>query len=79
MKKDRKAIPTATRAKRTRGVGSGLCNVAIGSTYTEMELDFLKAVDAYKRNNQRPFPSWSEVLAILISLGYRRVAEPTPI
>ena len=75
MKKKTKSIPTATRKKRTRG----LCEVAIGSTYTQNELDFLKAVDAYKRNHGRAFPSWSEILAILISLGYRKVAEPTPI
>ncbi|VTR92806.1 Uncharacterized protein OS=Planctomyces maris DSM 8797 GN=PM8797T_17994 PE=4 SV=1 [Gemmata massiliana] len=37
----------------------------------------MKAMDRYKRENRRPFPTWSEVLEILRSLGYRRVAEPT--
>jgi hypothetical protein len=45
--------------------------------YTEEELEFMKAMERYKRENRRPFPTWSEVLEVLRSLGYRRVAEPT--
>jgi hypothetical protein len=37
----------------------------------------MKAMDQYKRDNRRPFPTWSEVLEVLRALGYRRVAEPT--
>jgi len=37
----------------------------------------MKAMDRYKRENRRPFPTWSEVLEVMRSLGYRRVAEPT--
>ena len=33
------------------------------------------AVDDYKRANDRPFPSWSEVFEIVHYLGYRKVAE----
>lgn len=32
------------------------------------------AVDEYKRVNDRPFPSWSEVFEIVQYLGYRKVA-----
>ena len=45
--------------------------------YTDDESDFMKAMDRYKRENRRPFPTWSEVLEVLRSLGYRKVAEPT--
>jgi hypothetical protein len=45
--------------------------------YTDEESEFMKAMDRYKRENRRPFPTWSEVLEVLRSLGYRRVAEPT--
>ena len=41
------------------------------------DTDFMKAMDRYKRENRRPFPTWSEVLEVMRSLGYRRVAEPT--
>jgi hypothetical protein len=45
--------------------------------YNDEETDFMKAMDRYKRENRRPFPTWSEVLEVMRSLGYRRVAEPT--
>ena len=45
--------------------------------YSDDEIEFMKAMDQYKRDNRRPFPTWSEVLEVLYALGYRRVAEPT--
>ena len=45
--------------------------------YNDEETAFMKAMDRYKRENRRPFPTWSEVLEVLRSLGYRKVAEPT--
>jgi hypothetical protein len=41
--------------------------------YDEAETSFMKAMERYKRENRRPFPTWSEVLEVLISLGYRKV------
>ncbi len=38
-------------------------------------LEFVMAVDDYKRANDRPFPSWSEVFEIVHYLGYRKVEE----
>ena len=38
------------------------------------QLDFIKAMDEYKRVNDRPFPSLTEVLDVVLYLGYRRVA-----
>lgn len=37
-------------------------------------LQFIMAVDEYKKINERPFPSWSEVFEIIQYLGYRKVA-----
>jgi hypothetical protein len=45
--------------------------------YTDDEIQFMKSMDQYKRDNRRPFPTWSEVLEVLRALGYRKVAEPT--
>jgi hypothetical protein len=45
--------------------------------YSEEEIIFMRAMDQYKRDNRRPFPTWSEVLEVLNSLGYRKVAETT--
>ena len=35
-------------------------------------LEFIEAVDRFKKQHGRPFPSWSEVLLIVRQLGYRR-------
>ena len=45
--------------------------------YSGCEVEFMRAMDDYKRKSGRPFPTWSEVLEVLISLGYRKVAEPS--
>jgi hypothetical protein len=43
--------------------------------YNDEEIIFMKAMDQYKRSNRRPFPTWSEVLEVLRSLGYRKTEE----
>lgn len=35
-------------------------------------LEFIAAIDRFKKEHGRPFPSWSEVLLIVHQLGYRR-------
>jgi hypothetical protein len=45
--------------------------------YSDEEIVFMKAMDQYKRANRRPFPTWSEVLEVLRSLGYRKVEAAT--
>ena len=45
--------------------------------YSSDEIEFMKAMDQYKRDNRRPFPTWSEVLEVLRAMGYRKVADPS--
>lgn len=47
--------------------------------YSADEIDFMRAMDDYKRRSGRQFPTWSEVLEVIRSMGYRKVAEPTEI
>jgi hypothetical protein len=47
--------------------------------YSEEQVEFMKAMDLYKRRSGRQFPTWSEVLEVLQNLGYRKVASPTEI
>jgi hypothetical protein len=37
-------------------------------------IEFITAIDDYKRRYRRPFPSWSEVLEIVKQLGYSRAS-----
>lgn len=59
------------RADRRRQIDPTTCE----RDYTGGEVEFMRAMDDYKRKSGRPFPTWSEVLEVLISLGYRKVAE----
>lgn len=45
--------------------------------YSGDEVEFMRAIDDYKRRSGRQFPTWSEVLEVIRDLGYRKVAEPT--
>ena len=47
--------------------------------YTDNEIEFMRAMDQYKRDNRRPFPTWSEVLQVLHALGYRRTEDRGPL
>lgn len=40
----------------------------------EEQLAFLVAVEEYKRLNRRPFPTLTEILDLVLYLGYRKVA-----
>jgi hypothetical protein len=39
------------------------------------ELQFIKAIEKYKTENQKHFLSWTEVLKIVKDLGYKRVSR----
>ena len=45
--------------------------------YKPDEIEFMRAMDDYKRRSGRQFPTWSEVLEVIRDLGYRKVAAPT--
>ena len=38
-------------------------------------LEFITAIDDYKRRNERPFPSWTEILEVLKGLGYEKLSK----
>jgi hypothetical protein len=67
---------------RRRGPGRRLTDerkAAEEGQMSDEQFEFLMAIDEYKRQNSRPFPTWTEVLEVIKALGYRRVAEPQPL
>lgn len=40
--------------------------------YSADDLEFMRAMDTYKREKSRPFPTMCEVLGVLVSLGYSK-------
>jgi hypothetical protein len=72
---DRKASERARRAAearrnsgRRRRVDPATCE----RDYSPAECEFLRAIEEYKRSSGRMFPTWSEVLGVVRSLGYVR-------
>ncbi len=46
--------------------------IDVGANYTPDELEFLKAVEAWKRRTRRQFPTCVDYLRIALELGYAK-------
>jgi hypothetical protein len=72
---NRRASAQATRAANARQV-SGRRRFVDPTTcereYSRAEIEFMQAMHAYKLKSGRMFPTWSEVLEVLQSLGYQK-------
>jgi hypothetical protein len=68
----RTAAPTAVagprRAARRRMIDPTTCE----RDYGPDEVEFMQALDAYKRAHGRMFPTCSEILEVVRSLGYAK-------
>ena len=67
------AAPAVERrkVKRRRQIDPTTCE----RDYSELEIEFMHAMDEYKRASGRMFPTCSEILEVLINMGYRKVAD----
>jgi len=75
---DRRYLPTGL--ERRRGPGKRRTDFAKSAEEGEMtgeQFLFIKAIDAYKRANNRPYPTWTEVLEVMRKLGYRKTCAMT--
>jgi hypothetical protein len=74
---NRRATEQATRAANARQQ-SGRRRFVDPTTcereYTRAETEFMVAMNEYKRRSGRMFPTWSEVLEVLRSLGYEKIS-----
>jgi len=78
-KSDRRAsVERRSGLDRRRGPGRRRGEVRKEAEEGEISgdlLEFVMTVDEYKRVNQRPYPTISEIFEIVQYLGYRKVAE----
>jgi len=76
---NRRATEQATRAAMARQV-SGRRRFVDPTTcerdYSQAEMEFMLAMNEYKQQSGRMFPTWSEVLEVLKGLGYEK---PSPL
>ena len=82
--KDRRAKKTPAQAaaaapaverrkvKRRRQIDPTTCE----RDYSYLEIEFMHAMDEYKRASGRMFPTCSEILEVLNKLGYRQIESP---
>jgi hypothetical protein len=71
---ERRVVPERRqKIERRRQIDPTTCE----RDYTDLEIEFMTAIDKYRRENGRPFPTWSEVLEVLMSLGYEKRPQPT--
>jgi hypothetical protein len=64
-----------TGAERARGPGRRLSEFTKAAEEGEMTTEqflFLMAIDAFKKSNDRMFPTWTDVLEVVRLLGYRK-------
>lgn len=74
---NRRATEQATRAAMARQV-SGRRRFVDPTTcerdYSQAEMEFMLAMNSYKQQSGRMFPTWSEALEVLRTLGYEKPA-----
>ena len=75
-RKENVPVPQERRAKvqRRRQIDPTTCE----REYSDDEIQFMHALDAYKRTSGRMFPTCSEILEVIRSLGYVRVTDAQP-
>jgi len=67
----RKTASTTPRAARRRMIDPTTCERDYGAD----ELEFMQALERYKRTSGRLFPTCSEVLEVVRALGYVRAVN----
>jgi len=64
--------PKVERRKRRRQIDPTTCE----REYSDPEIQFMHAMDEYKRASGRMFPTCSEILEVIARLGYRQIENP---
>ncbi|MCB9832365.1 MAG: hypothetical protein H6807_07815 [Planctomycetes bacterium] len=57
------------------GSGTGRRVSHYATPVEEEEFEFIQAIERFKAEHNQPFPSWTEVLGILKSLGYEKISS----
>jgi len=65
---ERRKIERRAKVNRRRQIDPTTCE----RDYTVEEIEFMNALDEYKRTSGRMFPTCSEVLEVIQKLGYRK-------
>ena len=70
-KKEEPVAQDRRKSHRRRQIDPTTCE----REYSDQEIEFMQAMDDYKRLSGRMFPTCSEILEVLSKLGYRQIAD----
>lgn len=65
---EERRVESRRKVERRRMIDPTTCE----RDYSADEVEFMRAIDDYKRRSGRMFPTWSEVLEVVRELGYRK-------
>ena len=68
---ERRSVERRKKVPRRRQIDPTTCE----RDYTNDEIEFMNALDDYKRTSGRMFPTCSEVLEVLRGLGYAKASD----
>jgi hypothetical protein len=71
---ERRGMERRVKVNRRRQIDPTTCE----RDYTGDEIEFMSAIEQYKRRSGRMFPTCSEVLEVLRSLGYEKHSKSEP-
>ncbi|MEX2114830.1 MAG: hypothetical protein WD845_16675 [Pirellulales bacterium] len=72
---ERRLGPRREKVARRRQIDPTTCE----RDYTDAEVEFMHALDQYKRTSGRMFPTCSEILEVIRGLGYQKCDTPAGI
>ncbi len=72
--KERRTTQRRAKVNRRRQIDPTTCE----RDYTSEEIEFMSAMDDYKRTSGRMFPTCSEVLEVIKKLGYEKHSVTPP-
>ncbi|HZZ29174.1 MAG TPA: hypothetical protein VFE46_14345 [Pirellulales bacterium] len=69
---ERRKLERREKVNRRRQIDPTTCE----RDYSQDEIEFMHALDQYKRTSGRMFPTCSEVLEVIRGLGYAKLSLP---
>lgn len=67
------------RPRSVQAMKSSFHEIHVGAEYDADEIEFMMAMQKYMKERKRRFPHHHEALAVLRSLGYRKVEPAGPL
>jgi hypothetical protein len=71
---ERRVMQRREKVNRRRQIDPTTCE----REYTDVEIEFMHALDRYKRSSGRMFHTCSEILEVIRGLGYVKIDQPAP-